>query len=103
MHYCPPKLFFISIILFFFLLPINQVAAQKENFIKRYINKIINDTTDIREPQFLAYPTIAYAPETSWEFGISSLFVYYSRKDTTNRLSEINGFTFYTLENQYGA
>ncbi|MBA2328227.1 MAG: BamA/TamA family outer membrane protein, partial [Flavisolibacter sp.] len=57
----------------------------------------------MREPQFLAYPTLAYAPETSWEFGISSLFVYYSRKDTTNRLSEINGFTFYTLENQYGA
>jgi hypothetical protein len=103
MHYFSLKLFVITITFFFSTLPINNVAAQKENFIKRYINKLINDTTDIREPQFLAYPTIAYAPETSWEFGISSLFVYYAKKDTTNRLSEINGFTFYTLEHQYGA
>jgi outer membrane translocation and assembly module TamA len=103
MHYTPPRHLFISITLFLFFLPTNHVAAQKENFIKRYINKIINDTTDIREPQFMAYPTLAYSPETSWEFGISSLFVYYARKDTNNRLSEINGFTFYTLENQYGA
>jgi outer membrane protein assembly factor BamA len=46
---------------------------------------------------------VAYSPETSWEFGISGLYVYYARRDTTNRLSEINGFTFYTLERQYGA
>jgi hypothetical protein len=103
MRYCPPKILCTSSVIFFLLLSINNVAAQKENFIKRYINRIINDTTDIREPQFLAYPTLAYAPETSWEFGISSLFVYYARRDTTNRLSEINGFSFYTLENQYGA
>jgi hypothetical protein len=103
MHYSSPRHLFISITLFLFFLPTIHVAAQRENFIRRYINKIINDTTDIREPQFMAYPTLAYSPETSWEFGISSLFVYYARKDTTNRLSEINGFTFYTLENQYGA
>jgi hypothetical protein len=29
--------------------------------------------------------------------------VYYAKKDTTNRLSEINGFTFYTFRRQYGA
>ena len=50
----------------------------------------------------MIYPTLAYAPETSWEFGLSSLLVYYANQDTTNRLSEINGFTFFTLENQYG-
>ncbi|EON76527.1 outer membrane protein, OMP85 family [Lunatimonas lonarensis] len=48
------------------------------------------------------YPTLAYAPETSWEIGFSTLYVYYADRDTTNRLSEINGFTFFTLENQYG-
>ena len=81
----------------------HSVPAQPFGFVKRYFNKIINDTTDIREPQFLAYPTMVYAPETSWEVGLSSLFVYYAKKDTTNRLSEINGFTFYTLRGQYGA
>lgn len=45
---------------------------------------------------------MAFAPETSWEIGFSSLYVFFAKRDTTNRLSEINGFTFFTLENQYG-
>ncbi|SDM74768.1 Surface antigen [Catalinimonas alkaloidigena] len=94
----------IRIIPFFFLLcvSLSGVQAQKTNFVKRYWNRLVNDTSDISKPQFLVYPTLAYAPETSWEFGLSSLYVYYAKRDTTNRLSEINGFTFYTLENQYG-
>lgn len=81
----------------------NLLYAQPFGFVKRYINKIVNDTTDIREPQFLAYPTLAFSPETSWEVGLSPLFVYYAKKDTTNRLSEVNGFIFYTFRKQYGA
>ncbi|MDO9552658.1 BamA/TamA family outer membrane protein [Rhodonellum sp.] len=73
-----------------------------QNIFKKYVNGIINDTSDIREPQFLMYPTVAYSPETSWEIGFSSLYVYYPKKDTTNRLSEVNAFTFFTLQNQYG-
>ena len=73
-----------------------------QSFFRKYINQIVNDTSDISRPQFLIYPTLAYAPETSWEIGFSSLLVYYANRDTTNRLSEINGFTFVTLENQYG-
>ena len=84
-----------------FLLNI-QLQAQQPGFIKRYINKLVNDTTDITKPQFIVYPTLAFAPETSWEFGLSSLYVYYAQRDTNNRLSEVNGFAFYTLENQYG-
>jgi len=76
--------------------------AISQSFIKRYFNGIINDTSDISKPQFLIYPTVAFAPETSWEIGLSSLLVYYAKRDTTNRLSEISGFTFFTLENQYG-
>ncbi len=76
--------------------------ASAQSFAKRYINSIINDTSDISKPQFLIYPTLAYAPETSWEIGLSSLYVYYQNRDTTNRLSEISGFSFFTLENQYG-
>lgn len=71
-------------------------------FLSRYISRLINDTTDASRPRFLIYPTLAFSPETSWETGLSSLYVYHARRDTTNRMSEINGFTFFTLENQYG-
>ena len=78
----------------------NNLYAQ--NFFKKYLNNILNNKSNLEEPQFLIYPTLAYAPETTWEIGFSSLYVYYAKRDTTNRLSEINGFTFFTLENQYG-
>jgi hypothetical protein len=98
------RLMFLRLLLFsmlsLWLLP--DVQGQMPAFISRYIQQLVNDTSDISRPQFLVYPTLAYAPETSWEFGLSSLYVYYARRDTTNRLSEINGFTFITLENQYG-
>ncbi|MBK6266126.1 BamA/TamA family outer membrane protein [Marivirga sp. S37H4] len=76
--------------------------VQGQNFITKYWNSLVNDTSDVANSQLLIYPVIAYAPETSWEFGLSSLYVYYAKHDTANRLSEINGFTFFTLENQYG-
>jgi hypothetical protein len=79
-----------------------HAQQQRPGLFKRYVNSLINDTSDIRRPQFLIYPTVAYAPETSWEFGLSSVFVFYANRDTTNRLSEINAFTFITLEQQYG-
>lgn len=94
-----------SNLVFLFLVVSISVFAQKENrpgYIKRYINNLINDTSESSEPQFIFYPTLAYAPETSWEFGFSGLFVYYAKKDTSNRLSEISGFTFFTLAKQYG-
>ncbi len=78
------------------------LEAQAQNFFSRYINSLVNDTSDVRKPQFLTYPTLAYAPETSWEIGLSSLLVFYAKRDTANRLSEVNAFTFFTLENQYG-
>lgn len=79
-----------------------HAQQQRPGFFARYINSLVNDTSDIRKPQFLIYPTVAYAPETSWEFGLSSVFVFYANRDTTNRLSELNAFTFITLEQQYG-
>lgn len=89
--------------LFSILLALEAPAQSTPNILKRYINRLINDTTSIAKPQFIAYPTLAFSPETSWEIGLSSIFVYYARRDTTNRLSEVNGFTFFTLNNQYGA
>jgi len=69
---------------------------------KRYIDNTINNDADLSEPQLLAYPTLAFAPETSWEIGASALYVFFANQDTTNRLSEITAFTFFTLESQYG-
>lgn len=69
---------------------------------KRTVNNIFNDTASSERPKFIAYPTIAYAPETQWEFGVSALYVFYAQRDTSNRLSELSAFTFLTLESQYG-
>jgi hypothetical protein len=87
------------------LLSAYQANAQqraRHGLVGRYLQKLLNDTTDKAIPQFRAYPTLAFAPETSWELGISSVFVFYANRDTTNRLSEVNAFTFVTLQEQYG-
>jgi hypothetical protein len=78
------------------------IVAQSNNLIKRYLNSVMSESKDPSAPKLINYPTIAYAPETSWELGVSSLYVYSANRDLSNRLSEIKAFTFYTLENQYG-
>lgn len=79
---------------------VNNLNAQ--NLVNRYFNNLVNNKSDLAQPQLLVYPILAYAPETTWEIGLNSLYVYYAKRDTTNRLSEISGFTFFTLESQYG-
>jgi hypothetical protein len=74
-----------------------------QNIIQRYFQYTLNDTSSAAQPKLIAYPTVAYAPETSFEFGISSVLVYRAKRDTTNRLSEVSSFAFVTLENQFGA
>jgi hypothetical protein len=73
-----------------------------QNIFKRYFDHTLKDTSDPANPKFIAYPTIAYSPETKLEFGLSGLFVYRANRDTANRLSEMQGFTFITQERQYG-
>ncbi len=89
--------FFVGGLLFPFLL-----QAQVARRILDLAGRILADTASAERPRFIAYPTIAYTPETSWEFGISSLLVYHAGRDTTNRLSEVSTFAFVTLEGQYG-
>ncbi|HOZ77266.1 MAG TPA: BamA/TamA family outer membrane protein [Ferruginibacter sp.] len=48
------------------------------------------------------YPSLAFAPETSFELGASSLLLYKAKNDTNNRLSELQAFSFVTLKGQYG-
>lgn len=78
-------------------------TSNGQNFVTKYLNHVLKDTSDPAKPKFIAYPTLAYAPETSWEIGLSGLLVYRAKQDTTNRLSEIKSFTFLTLEKQYGS
>ena len=78
-------------------------SAQAQSKAVRLFNKMFNDTTESSKPKWIAYPTLAYAPETSWEIGAAAVLVYYAKRDTTNRLSEASGFTFFTLQGQYGA
>ncbi len=85
-----------------FLCQFDLISQEKPGFLRRYIYNLANDTSDIRKPQFLIYPTVGFAPETSLEIGVSTLYVYYAKRDTSNRLSEISGFSFFTLRNQYG-
>lgn len=84
------------------LLTVQGVVAQSDNLVKRYLNNVLSESGDPTAPKLINYPTVAYAPETSWELGVSSLYVYSANRDLSNRLSEIKAFTFYTLENQYG-
>lgn len=71
------------------------ILQQKDRFSNRFA-----DTSS--KPNFLVYPTLAYTPETKTEFGFVNLFLFYAKNDKRNRLSEINTFTFYTAEKQYG-
>ncbi len=75
---------------------------KKGNFVFRYLDSIFGYPDDPNRPRFIVYPVVGYAPETSWEFGLSGLYVYFARDDPTNRLSEVSAFGFVTLEGQFG-
>lgn len=66
--------------------------------------RFLNDSAEADKPRLLLYPTLAFSPETSLEIGVSALFLYYAKNNPErNRLSEVQMFSFYTLNNQYGA
>ncbi|WP_134088638.1 BamA/TamA family outer membrane protein [Olivibacter sp. XZL3] len=90
--------------LFFLPLLIPQANAQrpKEAWLKRYVNSIINDTTQAEQATLTIYPTFASAPETGIELGASIMKLFYANNDTLNRLSELQAFTFFTFKGQYG-
>ncbi|MBC7892400.1 MAG: BamA/TamA family outer membrane protein [Sphingobacteriaceae bacterium] len=82
------------------------VSAQepaRKGWVGRQVDKFLRDTLPPSRPRFLVYPTLAYAPETSLELGVSSLFLYHAKNNVAqNRLSEVNTFVFFTLRSQYG-
>jgi len=85
--------------------PTESVEAERERpdgWLARYVHTLLYGPEDPGKPQFLAYPVLAYAPETRLEMGVSGLVFFHSRNDVTNRLSEIPLYAFYTLNQQYG-
>lgn len=72
------------------------------NFVFDYLEGIFGMPDNPNEARFIAYPVIAYAPETSWEIGVSALAVYYANEDPNNRLSEVTAYAFATFEGQLG-
>ena len=87
----------------FFSAQAQEVKSKAADPMWTYFDRLINDTLrDPAAPKLINYPTIAYSPETRWEFGVSSLYIYSAQNDLSNRLSELKAFTFYTLEHQYG-
>ncbi|MET0300973.1 MAG: BamA/TamA family outer membrane protein [Flavitalea sp.] len=90
----------------FFLSFLSSPEPSSAQVIKRAFNWMVYhsliDTTAPGEPSFRIYPTLAYSPETELEIGLSSIYLFQAKKDTNNRISEINAFTFFTLQSQYG-
>jgi len=74
-----------------------ELLKEKQQDIKK---QIFEDTSG--KSNYIIYPTLAYTPETNIEFGLVNLFLFYAKQDRKNRLSEVNTFTFYTFEKQYG-
>ena len=75
----------------------------QKDWIPRTVKKIFGDDHPPGKPQFLVYPTLGYAPETSLEIGASALILYYAKNDYQhNRLSELKAFSFFTTRRQYG-
>ncbi len=103
---CPAAIVFLLTLGAFSSVTAQQEQQEQEgeprSFIRRYLDNVIGESGDPAAPKFIHYPTLSFSPETNWEFGVSSLFVYSANRDLTNRLSELKAFTFYTLENQYG-
>lgn len=73
----------------------NFIVEKKENITAKF-----EDSSG--KANFLIYPTLAYTPETKTEIGLVNLFLFYAKNNRQNRLSEINTFSFYTAEKQYG-
>lgn len=81
---------------------VNAQKTFKDTWIGKYANSILNDTTEAEQATFIFYPTLASSPETGLQIGVSALRLFYVKKDTLNRLSELQAFPFFTIKGQYG-
>lgn len=98
-----PRIFAALLFLWSFVLAGSaQKSPESKGMLRSYFDNVLGASADSSAAKWINYPTLAYSPETSWEIGVSSLYVYSAKRDLHNRLSEIKSFAFVTLENQYG-
>ena len=87
-------------------LPVTRTGSaqvpKKRSFLRRQWEQVLGTKASAHEVGLLVFPTVAYAPETLWEFGLDALNVYYAADNPKNRLSELSAFVFITQERQYG-
>ena len=68
----------------------------------RLIKKLLSNEPDTsRSPSFMPLPAVGYAQETGFEFGVITLYSFYTDKsDTIVRSSSINGLATLTTKKQ---
>ena len=76
--------------------------SKEQSFISRQFDQILGTEESANQSGFIMFPTLSYAPETRWDFGLNALYIYFANDRVTNRLSELNLYTFYTQNHQYG-
>lgn len=80
-----------------------SAQTETEPWFNRLLTRFTKDDRPPERPRFLAYPTLAFSPETSWELGIAASLLFHAKNDyEKNRLSEVTAFGFITLRSQYG-
>ncbi len=81
----------------------SRETSDTTTWFNRLLMRFTRDHLPADRPRFLAYPTLGYSPETSWEFGAAGSLLFHAKNDPMrNRLSEITAFGFVTLRSQYG-
>ena len=95
------KYLLISLICIFLVVVAN--GQKIKEFIVNKKEHLLDEFEDSSgKSNFIIYPTLAYTPETKTEIGLVNLYLFYANQNNKNRLSEINTFSFYTAEKQYG-
>jgi hypothetical protein len=97
-----PSLTIVRLAFCLFICLLSFPATAQQSWLGQTLGKILGENRPPEKPQYLIYPTLAYAPETSLEFGLKNLLLFHTNQDTTNRLSEVNLFAFLTIRRQFG-
>jgi hypothetical protein len=85
------------------LLVVSANGQKIKEFIVNKKERLLGEFEDSSgKSNYIVYPTLAYTPETKTEIGLVNLYLFYANQNNKNRLSEINTFSFYTAEKQYG-
>ncbi len=95
-----------SLALMLLLLCGSNLFAQKKDFIRRTLdwgyNIIQGDSAKPHKKYFLVIPLFSYRPETRWNVGVSTSYIFRSKNnDTLTRPSAIRVNMAYTQNNQY--